>query len=199
MFTGIVECLATVRCAADDGAGRTIQLDLPFSHEIGIGESIAINGACLTVVERDARSCRFQAGPETLLRTNLGELREGDRVNVERSLKVGDRLSGHVVQGHVDALGHIDARQQQGEWETIWFRCPAELAMQMVSKGSITVDGISLTLVEVEKHRFSVALIPHTLACTTLGFKPVDAAVNLETDLVGKYVWKWVENFRKHI
>ena len=142
------------------------------------------------MVERDADTCRFQAGPETLQRTNLGELTVGDRVNLERSLRLSDRLGGHLVQGHVDGVGHIVERQRQGEWETVWFTCPAELAGQMVSKGSVAVDGISLTLVDVLADRFSVALIPHTMTMTTLGFKQIGAAVNLETDLLAKYVWK---------
>src|SRR5207237_6718156 len=124
----------------------------------------------------------------------LGELAPGDGVNLERSVRVGDRLGGHFVQGHVDGLGRIAERLRQGEWETVWFSCPAELAAQMVPKGSVAVDGVSLTLVDVAADRFSAALIPHTLAATTLGFKRPGAAVNLETDLIGKYVSKWMEN-----
>jgi riboflavin synthase len=154
------------------------------------GESVAVNGACLTVVARDDRTCRFQAGPETLRRTNLGELQAGARVNLERALRVGDRLGGHLVQGHVDGLGRVASRRRQGEWEVVWFSCPAELAAQMVSKGSVTVDGVSLTVVEVTADGFSVALIPHTLAQTTLGFKGPGASVNLETDVLAKYIWK---------
>jgi riboflavin synthase len=192
MFTGLVEALATVERVEEDGAGRNLFLREPtLVPQLTIGESVAINGVCLTVVERAAATCRFQAGPETLRRTNLGELVPGDRVNLERSLRVGDRLGGHIVQGHIDGVGHIAERQQQGEWETVWFTCPPELAQQMVSKGSVAVDGVSLTLVDVGPDRFSVALIPHTLANTTLGFKPVGAAVNLETDLFAKYVQQW--------
>jgi riboflavin synthase len=147
------------------------------------------------VVERDAETCRFQVGPETLLRTNLGELAPGDRINVERSLRLSDRLGGHLVQGHVDGVGHIAERSRQGDWELVWFRCPPKLTGQMASKGSVAVDGISLTLVDVTADRFSIALIPHTLANTTLGFKPVGARVNLETDLLAKYVGKALEHF----
>ncbi|HYT88369.1 MAG TPA: riboflavin synthase [Gemmataceae bacterium] len=191
MFTGLVEVLGVVSRLDSDGDGRLLDIAEPaLAPQLALGESVAINGACLTVVARDAISFRFQVGPETLQRTNLGELSPGDRVNLERALRVGDRLGGHLVQGHIDGLGHIASRERQGEWELVWFRCPEELAAQMVSKGSVAVDGISLTLVDVTRDGFSVALIPHTLANTTLGFKAVGASVNLETDLLAKYVWK---------
>jgi riboflavin synthase len=196
MFTGLVETLGTVQRVRPDGAGRHLVLAAPdIAPELHLGDSVAVNGACLTVVECDAVTCRFEAGPETLSRTNLGELAAGDRVNLERALRLGDRLGGHLVQGHVDALGHIAERHVQGDWELVWFRCPPELTVQMVSKGSIAVDGVSLTLVDVDRDRFSIALIPHTLAHTTLGFRAVGAAVNLETDLLGKYVWKFLQAY----
>lgn len=194
MFTGLVEALGAVCQVVPDGAGRHLVLAAPtLAAELAVGESIAVNGCCLTVVERDRESCRFQVGPETLRRTNLGELAPGDRVNLERALQLTDRLGGHLVQGHIDGVGHVELRFPQGEWETVWFRCPPELTAQMVSKGSVAVDGVSLTLVDVEPERFSVALIPHTLTNTTLGFKEQGAAVNLETDLLAKYVWKFLQ------
>jgi riboflavin synthase len=196
MFTGLVEALGMVRRLDDDGAGgRRLVVAAPqMAGELALGESVAVNGACLTMVEADREVCRFQAGPETLRRTNLGELAAGEWVNLERSLRLGDRMGGHIVQGHVDGVGRIAERQRQGEWETVWFSCPPELAAQMVSKASVAVDGVSLTLVEVGPDRFSVALIPHTLANTTLGFKSVGAAVNLEIDLLAKYVWRYLES-----
>lgn len=194
MFTGLVEALGVVQQVIPAGPGCDLVLTAPgLAGELTLGESVSINGACLTVVEHDAQTCRFQAGAETLSRTNLGQLHQGDRVNLERSLRIGDRLGGHLVTGHIDGVGHIARRISDGPWVTMWFRCTPTLTAQMVSKGSIAVDGISLTLVEVTQEEFSVALIPHTLANTTLGFKGAGDAVNLETDLLAKYVAKAVE------
>ncbi|HEY7308537.1 MAG TPA: riboflavin synthase [Gemmataceae bacterium] len=194
MFTGLVEVLGVVRDLVSEGAGCRLTVVAPsIAAELSLGESVAVNGACLTVVARDAETCSFELGPETLRRTNLGQLRVGDRVNLERSLRLSDRLGGHLVQGHVDGVGEVAERLTQGDWVTVWFRCSPDLAAQMVPKGSVTVDGVSLTVVEVGADRFSVALIPHTLAHTTLGFKGPGAAVNLETDLLAKYVWKCLE------
>jgi riboflavin synthase len=197
MFTGLVEALGTVERVEPDGPGRALVIAAPeIAAELTLGESVAVNGACLTVVNHDKRTCRFQAGPETLQRTNLGELTSGDRVNLERSLRVADRLGGHLVQGHIDGLGNIDKRYREGDWELVWFRCPKALTAQMVFKGSVAVDGVSLTLVEVQADRFSVALIPHTLAHTSLGLKQPGATVNLETDLLAKYVWKCLQHMK---
>lgn len=194
MFTGLVQTLSTVRRAADNGRGdRDLVVTLP-GGAVDIGESIAVNGCCLTVVSQDAETFTVQAGPETIARTNLGPLAAGDRVNLERALRVGDRLGGHFVTGHVDAVGTIAERVKHGDWETIWFEYPQALGELLVSKGSIAVDGVSLTVVDVEPKRFSVMLIPHTAANTTLGVKPVGAAVNLETDLLAKHVQKLFQN-----
>jgi riboflavin synthase len=188
MFTGLVESLGTVTRAEEVAAGRRLVVRDAMGSGLAVGESVAVNGACLTVVELRGDEFAFEVGPETLLKTNLGVLRAGDRINLERSLKVGDRLGGHFVQGHVDAVGTIDARIRNGDWEDLWFRCPAELTRLMVAKGSIAADGISLTLVNVEAERFSVMLIPHTQAVTTLGFKKAGDLVNLETDMLAKHV-----------
>jgi len=194
MFTGLVEALGTVHQIEADGPARHLVIrEARLAPELALGDSVAVNGCCLTVVARDADTFRFQAGPETLQRTNLGELVPGDRVNLERALRLGDRLGGHMVQGHIDGSGRVARRQQQGEWETVWFSCAAELARLMVPKGSVAVDGVSLTLVDVAADRFSVALIPHTLAHTTLGFRAPGATVNLETDLLAKHVFKCLQ------
>ncbi len=198
MFTGLVEALGTVRSIEPDGAGGcTLAIAVPFATELNLGESIAVNGCCLSVVDSTVDSCRFQAGPETLAKTNLGRLIAGDRVNLERSLRVGDRMGGHIVTGHVDGIGTIAERLPQGDWQIVWFAGPRELIAQLVPKGSVAVDGVSLTVVEVRDDRFSVMLIPLTLAATTLGIKPVGAAINLETDLIGKHVAQWMSNYRQ--
>jgi len=197
MFTGLVEALGTVRGVEVDGPARHLVITEPgLAADLAVGDSIAVNGTCLTVVERSAASFRCQAGPETLHRTNLGDLGPGDRVNLERPLRLGDRLDGHLVQGHVDGIGRVAERLRQGDWELVWFTCPQDLSAQMVAKGSVAVDGVSLTVVEVGAGRFSVALIPHTLAVTTLGFKQPGATVNLETDLFAKYIWKYAQQLR---
>jgi riboflavin synthase len=189
MFTGLVEALATVVRLEPRPPGLRLWIDAgAIAEEAAVGDSIALNGCCLTVVARQATELAFDAGPETLSRTNLGRLAAGSQVNLERSLALGDRLGGHLVTGHVDAVGTLERRLDQADWATLWFAVPGELTRQMASKGSVAVDGVSLTLVEVASERFSVALIPHTLAVTTLGgLRPGDA-VNIETDLLAKYV-----------
>jgi riboflavin synthase len=189
MFTGLVQCLATVREIHDAPPGKrlTIQSE-PIARDANIGDSVALNGCCLTVVARAGDLLSFEAGPETLACTNLGRLAPGSTVNLEPSLKVGDRLGGHFVTGHVEGLATLSRRQDDADWSTFWFSFPPGLARYMVAKGSIAVDGVSLTLVDVERDRFSVALIPHTLAATTLGGLQVGDLVNLETDLLAKYV-----------
>ena len=190
MFTGLVESLGVVERVDNVAAGRRLFVTDRFGPELSVGESVAVNGACLTAVGLHGMEFAFEVGPETLLRSNLGTLKAGDRVNLERSLKVGDRLGGHFVQGHVDAVGTLDARIRNGDWEDVWFRCPADLTRLMVPKGSIAVDGVSLTLVNVEAERFSVMLIPHTQTMTTLGFKRAGDPVNLEADMLAKHVAK---------
>ncbi len=200
MFTGLIEMLAPVAEVIEEPPGRRLVIGSRYiSDTAAIGDSVAVNGCCLTVVERIADRLHFQAGPETLSRTTLGRLAAGGEVNLERSLQLGDRLGGHLVTGHVDGIGHLASRQDDGDWSTFWFTAPFGLMPQMASKGSIAVDGVSLTLVEVTDDKFSVQLIPHTLAVTTLGRLTPGQPVNLETDLLAKYVarqlaWRQVGN-----
>jgi riboflavin synthase len=195
MFTGIIESLAQVVEIAEQPPGRRIVIRAGrLAEDARQGDSIAVNGCCLTVVAKRGESLAFEAGPETLSRTNLGELTTGRLVNLERSLTLGSRLSGHFVTGHVDAVGTLRVRLVEADWATLWFGFPGELRRQLASKGSIAVDGVSLTLVDVEPERFSVALIPHTLAHTTLGSLVIGGRVNLETDLLAKYVQQHLED-----
>ena len=195
MFTGLVQSLGRVLAKeADRHGGCKLLIEDAMAPKLVLGESIAVNGACLTVTEFEAKSFAFQVGPETLIKTNLGSLAGGESVNLERALRLGDPLGGHIVTGHIDGVGTIEKRIASGEWETIWFRCPTALDDLMVIKGSIAVDGVSLTLVDVEPGRFSVMLIPHTLAHTTLGIKRPGVTVNLEADLLAKHVQKLLAN-----
>jgi len=189
MFTGLVETMGQVHALELRTAGVRLVIDAPTIAEgIQIGDSVANNGCCLTVVQINATLLGFDAGPETLACTNLGQKQVGDNINLERSVCLGDRLGGHLVTGHVDGLGELVKREDDQDWSTFWFKTPPNLSRQMASKGSITVDGISLTLVDVTDAQFSVALIPHTLEVTTFGKLQVGDQVNLETDLLAKYV-----------
>lgn len=197
MFTGLVEQVVEVVAVRDEPPGRVLVLDAPsLAAESAIGDSVALNGCCLTAVNLNGGRLEFEAGPETLERTNLGELKAGSFVNVERAMRLEDRLGGHLVTGHIDGTGRLDARVEDSEWSTSWFAAPPALMRQMASKGSIAVDGVSLTLVDVEAERFSVMLIPHTLENTTLGRLSVGGRVNLETDLLAKYVERQLQSTR---
>lgn len=189
MFTGLVEEIGTIVSIQVASSGRDLVVRGELvSRDAELGASIAINGCCLTVTGISNGDLTFQAGLETLSRTNLGLLKPGDSVNLERSVKVGDRLGGHYVAGHIDCLATVDVRIDDGAWSEFWFRVPRELTRQMAPKGSVAVDGISLTLVNVELDRFSVALIPHTLQVTTLGQRKVGDQINIESDVLAKYV-----------
>ena len=196
MFTGLVEGKGIVRSLKKEPAGLRLTIApeadcFPVS-ELGIGDSVAICGCCLTVVEISGDGLDFEAGEETLSKTNLGRLSESDVVNLERSLSVGARLGGHFVQGHVDGIATVSQIDRNDEWVDMWFNVSPQMTRMMVPKGSVAVDGVSLTLVNVEELRFSVALIPHTLQATTLGIRSADDEVNIELDILGKYVAKLV-------
>ena len=203
MFTGLVEEKGSVVSIESINDGTAIELTVAASvvhSDANIGDSIAINGCCLTVIKIDGDQLSFEAGSETLGRTNLGKLETGSPVNLERALAVGQRMGGHYVSGHIDVLATVDQRNEDGQWAEFWFRVPSEWTKQMANKGSVAIDGISLTLVEVQAERFSVALIPHTLAATTLRDRNVGDTVNIETDLLAKYVQQQltaIEQFKK--
>jgi len=200
MFTGLVEGQGTVRLLKKEPNGVRLTIapnkDCFPVAETEIGDSVAICGCCLTVVKIADDCFDFEAGEETLSKTSLSDFAEGSRVNLERSLAVGARLGGHFVQGHVDGVATVDVIDRSGEWVDMGFRVPEQLTQLMVPKGSVCVDGISLTLVNVESQRFSVALIPHTLDVTTLGQRSVGQKVNIEVDILGKYVAKLLSGQR---
>lgn len=193
MFTGLIEKALPVHSVMKRGGAARIGVELgDLAEGVRIGDSIAIDGVCLTVSALSGSLAHFDAVEETLARTTLGALKTGDLVNVERALRVGDRLGGHFVQGHVDGVGTlVDRRPVGAQWLYV-FSVPPELTGLMIPKGSIAVDGISLTLVDVGADRFSVVLIPHTFAVTTLGRKGIGAKVNIECDMIGKYVAKFL-------
>jgi riboflavin synthase len=190
MFTGIVEELGTVRSVERIGDGARVQIAATrVLDDAAIGASIALNGCCLTVVELGEGGFAADAVTETLRRTALGGLRPGDPVNLERPVRLADRLGGHLVQGHVDAVGALRASEPNADGSRrMEFSAPATLLRYVVEKGSITVDGISLTVAATLDDGFAVAVIPHTLAVTTLGTKLVGDPVNLEVDILAKYV-----------
>jgi riboflavin synthase len=194
MFTGLVETLGKVVRVDRLGSSADLVIDLQECQPgARIGDSIAINGCCLTIVQLDGPLATFQAGEETLSRTNLGRLKEGGQVNLERALAVGDRLGGHYVTGHIDALATLTERKDDGPWAFLHFEVPSCYQQHLASKGSVAVDGVSLTVVTVKNQSFSVALIPHTLSVTTLGALQVGDQVNLETDLLAKYVERMLD------
>ncbi len=192
MFTGIVEELGVVLFLGPPklkiGAEKVLS-------DLKVGDSIAVNGACLTVVGRDGESFWVQLSPETLRRTNLGRLRPGERVNLERAVPVGGRLGGHIVQGHVEAVSEILAVEPEGEALKMRFSVPQGLGPYIVPKGFVAVDGVSLTVVDVNAQSFSAAVIPFTRAQTTLGLKGPGDLVNIETDILGRYVERLLREF----
>jgi riboflavin synthase len=194
MFTGIVEELGTVMALEDQGDAVRLSVEAPLvTTDSHLGDSISVNGCCLTVAVRDGEQLTFDMMRETLDKTSLGSLAEGARVNLERAVTPTTRLGGHLVQGHVDGTGALLRRTSSEHWEIIEVSLPPDLARYLVPKGSITVDGVSLTVVEVAADRFSVSLIPETLARTTLGLKQPGDPVNLEVDVIGKYVEKMLQ------
>jgi len=191
VFTGIVEEFGTIEAIEDQGDAirLTIASDITLS-DAGLGDSIAVNGCCLTVAERTDRTWTADVMAESLARTSLGDLVVGDRVNLERAVTAEKRLGGHIVQGHVDGVGEVVSRTPSEHWEIVEISLPVGMGRYLVDKGSITVDGTSLTVVEAKDDTFTVSLIPETLARTTLGSRRVGDLVNLEADVIAKHVEK---------
>ncbi len=191
MFTGIVEELGSVVSAEDQGDAIRLTIGAGMVLDgTGLGDSIAVNGCCLTVAERGSGTWTADVMQETLDKTSLAGAAPGDRVNLERAVTVDKRLGGHIVQGHVDGVGEIISRSPSEHWELVEISLPSDLSRYLVDKGSITVDGVSLTVVTAYDDRFTVSLIPETLARTTLGTRQRGDRVNLEVDVIAKHVEK---------
>jgi riboflavin synthase len=195
MFTGIIEGLGTIAAIQRIGLGSrmaiTSDFDLAGSR---IGDSIAVDGVCLTATSLDDRRFAVDVSPETLKRSVLGTIRIGDRVNLERALRLSDRLDGHLVSGHVDGIGVVSERRTLANAIIITYRVPTSLSRYMIEKGSIAVDGTSLTINRCDDASFDVSIIPHTASLTTVGMKRVGETVNIETDMIGKYVERFVSH-----
>lgn len=193
MFTGLIEATGELLELKPTGGGVRLRIGSALARELTPGESLAVNGVCLTVIGAEGGEIHADLGPETLRVTTLGTLERGGRVNLERSLRADTRLGGHFVQGHIDAVGHIEEVRPDAAFHWVTIRFPAELAPYIVQRGSIAVDGISLTVAGLGADRFDVQVIPYTLDHTNLGTAKVRDRVNLECDLVGKYVVRAAE------
>lgn len=192
MFTGLIEEMGAVRSLVRGSVGRLVVACEKTAKSVAIGDSVAVNGACLTVTSISGDEVSFDAVAETLSRTTLGDLRTGDKVNLETSLKAGAGLGGHFVLGHIDGVGTINSIKTIGESRVISFSAPADILKYIVQKGSVAIDGISLTVASCHACGFEIAIIPHTLIATTLHDKRAGGKVNLETDILGKYVEKFL-------
>ena len=196
MFTGLVEGVGRIKRFVSDGKGALIEVSCPFALEdASPGDSIAVDGACLTVEELDRKSFTARLSPETLSRTTFKYKKIGDPVNLERALRLGDRLGGHLVSGHVDGVGKILEIQNFGEFFRFKIEIPERLSVYLVEKGSIAIDGISLTINACEENVVELMIIPHTLKATTLQFKKIGDPVNIEIDMIAKMVYKWMNPY----
>jgi riboflavin synthase len=194
MFTGIVEHLGAVASVALKDHGRSIVIDVGPLDGIAVGDSLAVNGVCLTAIEVDDGVVGVEIVEETLVRSNLGDLAAGDPVNLERAMAANGRFDGHLVSGHVDGTGRIGSVSRVGDEARIAVEVPGELTRYLVEKGSVTVDGVSLTIAGTVGETIEIALIPHTLAVTTLGLRKPGDTVNLEVDVLAKYVERLLES-----
>jgi len=195
MFTGIIEELGVVEALEDQGDAVRLTLRGPrVTADARLGDSISVNGCCLTVADRDGETFTADVMRETLDKTSLGVLEPGARVNLERAVTASTRLGGHIVQGHVDGTGSVVRREPSEHWELVEVSVPAGLTRYLVDKGSVTVDGVSLTVVDAGDDSFTVSLIPETLNRTTLGLKQAGDPVNLEVDVIAKYVERLISH-----
>lgn len=193
MFTGLIEDTGRVVRTAPVGGGLRLTVEADsVSREARVGDSVSVNGVCLTVVEVAPPSAVFDVVSESVQRSTLGRLEPGDTVNLERSLRLGDRLGGHLVLGHVDGIGVVRDIRKQGTETFLRIECSPDIMQYVVEKGSVAVDGVSLTVARLHSGWFEVAVIPHTLEATSLGKAVMGSRVNLETDIIGKYVFKYV-------
>ena len=194
MFTGIIAELGEVVSLKRQGGGAVLTVRArDAASQASIGDSIAVNGACLTVTRMEGAALSFDLSAETLKSTSLGGFRPGERVNIEQSLRADGKLGGHFVSGHVDVVGKITGRTREGETMRFRIQASPEVLALLVEKGSVAIDGISLTVVDVHEDSFTVVIIPHTAEVTTLGFKAEGDTVNLEADIIGKYVFRFLE------
>jgi riboflavin synthase len=194
MFTGIIEGLGTISGIRDAGQGKHVTINADFRLEqTKIGDSIAVNGACLTVVKLDGKKFETDVAPETLAKTIFKDAKIGNRINLERALRLSDRLDGHLVSGHIDGTGTILSKKPVGNAIIVTIGVPASLCRYMIPKGSVAVDGISLTINKCSNDNFEVSIIPHTAHLTTIGLKKTGDAVNIETDMVGKYIERFIQ------
>lgn len=197
MFTGIIEGLGTLAAIKSAGRGRRLVIESDFNLDgVHIGDSIAVSGACLTAVTIYGRRFEVDLSPESLSTTTFSEARTGDRLNLERALRLSDRLDGHLVSGHVDGIGIIQARERLDNALIVRVATPPTLARYMIHKGSVALDGVSLTINRCDDTGLDVSIIPHTAKLTTIGFKPVGSRINIETDLIGKYVERFTTTAR---
>lgn len=197
MFTGIIEGLGTVLSVRPSSTGKRISVEADFSlDQTKIGDSICVSGACLTAVSIDGRRFQADISPETIEKTTFGGIKIGERVNLERALTLSGRIDGHLVSGHVDGSGWIRSKQQTGNAILLSVEVPPWMSSYIIPKGSVAVDGISLTVNAVETGRFEVSIIPHTAAVTTISLKQKGGPVNIETDLIGKYVERFLKVYQ---
>ena len=199
MFTGIIEGSGVISGIRSAGQGKHFTIDADFTLEgTKPGDSIAVNGACLTAVVVSASRFEVDVSPETLSKSTFRDAKIGDRLNLERALRFSDRIDGHLVSGHLDGVGIISSRKTVGDYIVITFEIPETLALYLIEKGSVAVDGVSLTVNQCSETRFDVSIIPHTAKLTTISFKKIGDPVNIETDMIGKYVERFVTKIQDH-